>query len=93
MTKEKYLEAIENLRQYFKKKEIPKIDYPHNEFIDPCFPDICLVHCHGMLDKMLEFLEQGRIDKVNRWLGFIQGVLWRSGLFTLDDLKNMNKPD
>jgi hypothetical protein len=26
-------------------------------------------------------------EKAHRWLGFIQGVLWMSGVFTLDELK------
>jgi hypothetical protein len=26
-------------------------------------------------------------EKAHRWLGFIQGVLWMAGVFTLDELK------
>lgn len=41
-----------------------------------------------MLDKMENFLEEGRLDKAQRWLGFIQGCLLCAGGNTLDDLKH-----
>ena len=34
----------------------------------------------------------GRIEKAHRWLGFIQGILWQSGNFTIDQLANHNRP-
>lgn len=30
-------------------------------------------------------------EKAHRWLGFIQGVLWMAGRFTLDDLKEHSR--
>lgn len=30
---------------------------------------------------------QSKREKAHRWLGFIQGVLWMAGVFTLDELK------
>jgi len=50
-------------------------------------------HLLAMIPEMREFLKQGRREKVFRWLGFIQGVLWLGGLFTLDELKNHSKPE
>jgi hypothetical protein len=55
-----------------------------------------------MLDKMEEMLDDAqygsghfpsgsRWDKFNRWLGFVQGVLWLHGDFTLDQLKDHNR--
>lgn len=32
------------------------------------------------------------IGKLNRWLGFAQGVLWAHGAATIDDLKGINRP-
>ncbi|MDD2696684.1 MAG: hypothetical protein PHE52_00800 [Candidatus Pacebacteria bacterium] len=46
-----------------------------------------------MLDKMEGFLKEGRIEKAFRWLGFIQGCLWSTGEYTLEDLMNHNRPD
>jgi hypothetical protein len=30
-------------------------------------------------------------EKAHRWLGFIQGVLWMTGVFTLDELKEHSR--
>lgn len=35
---------------------------------------------------------EGRIEKAFRWLGFVQGCLWATGQYTLDELKNHNRP-
>lgn len=49
-------------------------------------------HANWMLHELLERLEAGHMDegKVNRWLGFIQGVLWSMGLFTIDEMREHN---
>ena len=39
--------------------------------------------------KKLQWLQ----GKVNRWLGFMQGVLWAQGSFTLNELRQHNAPD
>lgn len=33
---------------------------------------------------------QSKLEKSMRWLGFVQGVLWRSGACSIDELKTMN---
>lgn len=91
MTGERILDVIEGYRQVFVGSNIGKIDYPHDELLYDKIHG--LEHCHGMLDKMIEFLLEGRTEKVFRWLGFIQGVLWANQFYTLTDLKNHNKPD
>jgi hypothetical protein len=52
-----------------------------------------ILHLSSMIPKMKNFLQQNRRDKVFRWLGFMQGVLWTKGIFTLEQLKNHNRPD
>ena len=89
MNVEQLNKAIGLLRSFFERKGIAKCDYPHDKLL-PSFP-YGLEHCHGMLDKMEVFIKEDRLDKVNRWLGFIQGCLWMSGNHTLDSLKNMNR--
>jgi hypothetical protein len=37
------------------------------------------------------FAAVGDLDKANRWLGFVQGFLWRSGSCSIDDLRDMNR--
>ena len=59
MTPEKVLEVIETYRKLFVDRNIGTIDYPHDELLD-------LEHCHGMLDKMAEFVHEGRMEKAFR---------------------------
>ena len=89
MTSEKIREVIERYRQLFEAEGIEKTDYSHEELLES--PELGLAHCPGMLDKMLGFLEEGRVDKAHRWLGFMQGVLWVNRMFTLDELMEHNR--
>lgn len=46
----------------------------------------------GHLLWMLRQLEKNEIEgaeKVARWVGFMQGVLWRGGTHSINDLRNM----
>lgn len=51
-----------------------------------------LKHCRYMVNEILSFLEQNRTEKAFRWLGFLQGCLWTTGVFSLDELKGHNRP-
>ena len=50
-------------------------------------------HLLGMIPRMREMLWNStpRTEKFMRWVGFMQGVLWQRGLFTLEELKEHNK--
>lgn len=50
-------------------------------------------HLNYMCVEAQKFVDEGRVEKAMRWLGFLQGVLWESGEFSLDDLKNHSRPD
>jgi len=62
-------------------------------------------HLSYMLDKMGEMLDEvddldARAqdffepwEKFNRWLGFMQGVFWSAGDFTLGAMKDHNRPE
>ena len=52
-----------------------------------------LYHLYNMIPKMRVFIEEGRREKVMRWLGFMQGSFWVLGIFNLDDLKEHNTPN
>ncbi len=90
MNAEKILEVISIYRSYFTKEGIGIIDFPHNG--KPSSKEEISAHCHGMLDKIEGFVKEGRTEKAKRWLGFIQGCLWSTGQYPLEDLMNHNKP-
>lgn len=48
---------------------------------------------HEMSKQISVFIEEGRIQKAMRWLGFIQGTLWCSGIFSIDELRNHSRGD
>jgi len=50
-------------------------------------------HVLSMIPEMKVFLAKHRREKFMRWLGFIQGSLWALGVYSLEDLKNHNRPD
>lgn len=52
-----------------------------------------LTHAAGMIPRIREFVREGRREKAMRWLGFVQGVLWCVGRYTIDELKSHNAPD
>jgi len=101
MTPDRVLMVIKNYRLLFENMGIGKIDYPHDNFVNSPASTILgievkvpttvhLEHCNGMLFKMEEFVKEGRMEKVFRWLGFVQGVLWSNGIYTLNELRNHN---
>jgi hypothetical protein len=49
-------------------------------------------HLKYMCVEAQKFVDEGRVEKAMRWLGFLQGVLWESGEFSLDDLKEHSRP-
>jgi hypothetical protein len=50
-------------------------------------------HVAWMVSECRAMLADGRREKVMRWLGFMQGVLWATGKHTISRLKKMNRPD
>jgi len=90
MTADKVKEVLTIYRKKFEEIGLPKKRFPHNSL--PKSDKDFLAHCHGMLDEMEIFIQEKRMEKVFRWLGFIQGCLWRVGIYTVEELKNHNRP-
>jgi len=89
MNKQKILDVLEVYENH-----LVRIGADNKE----AFPDIypskkqSINHLLTMISKIREFVEQGRKEKAFRWLGFMQGVLWTNGNFTLKELKDHNRP-
>ena len=78
------------------KKKLDEMGVPKERFSRDLIPTSrkeFLAHCRAMLDEMETLIQQGRMDKVFRWLGFVQGCLWSAGCYDLESLKNHNRPD
>ena len=47
-----------------------------------------VAHYKFMCDKIQRLVDAGSMEKAMRWLGFLQGVMWRRNLYTLNELKD-----
>ncbi len=88
MTPEKILEVVtgyEKILAALPKQQLARYDaYPTSNEL--------LCHLHWMCGEMRVLVEQGRIEKAFRWLGFIQGVLAAKELRTIDQLREDSRP-
>ena len=49
-------------------------------------------HIRWMINEIPSMLNiPCKMEKVNRWLGFIQGVLWLRGYYTIEEMKGHNR--
>jgi hypothetical protein len=53
--------------------------------------DVALSHAAWMCEQARTFAETGKLDKANRWIGFIQGTLWMAGRATIDEMREDNR--
>lgn len=49
-------------------------------------------HLNYMTAEIRKFVAEGSTEKAFRWLGFMQGVLWADGHYTVEQLGEHNKP-
>lgn len=90
MTDTKILEAIAFYRTYLQNLGIEAAAYSHTTRVEDRRQ--ALAHLLQMIPQMEQFASTGQHDKVIRWLGFIQGVLWMGGYQTIHELKEVNRP-
>jgi hypothetical protein len=50
-----------------------------------------LGHVLWMCDEIDGFIREQRFDKANRWIGFMQGVLWITGVASIDESREINQ--
>ena len=97
MTTEKLKSVFQFYRSYYDEK-FPKIgpnqltNVESQYWADHLSTNDKISHFKFMCDEAQSFADQGRVEKAMRWLGFLQGVLWMSGRFNLDDLKKHSMP-
>ena len=92
-----YDDLLSNAREVDPKRCVP---YQHYVGVDRESENKQWAHIRWMITEMRPTLAKLRIDytqkdmdKMQRWLGFVQGALWTSGIATIEDLRQDNKPD
>ena len=73
------------------KEQIQSVLRVYEQYLEGRPADEYNNHLRSMIDRMWPMLEQGKIEKAFRWLGFIQGVLWIQKDFNLEELKDHNR--
>lgn len=54
---------------------------------------ICvLCHVKWMLAEMSNWGPTNHWDKLNRWLGFVQGAFWCEDVYSIEEMKEHNRP-
>lgn len=91
MTKDKISEVLGIYRIKFEEMGVVATPYPHH--LAPTSKDEVLTYCCSMLPGIETYLQEDKIGKAFRHLGFIQGCLWTCGIYTVEELKNHNRPD
>lgn len=52
-----------------------------------------VAHALWMCEEGKKFVDEGRMEKAMRWLGFVQGALWVTLWVPVETMKDMNKPE
>ncbi len=86
MTKEQVLQVVSEYRTYLGQAGDGPQQIDHN--LAPTRGE-ALRHLLFMCDHVEKMVEED-IEKAMRWLGFMQGVFWSQGIFTLNDLREHN---
>lgn len=99
MKKMKPNELLSLIGKYRKKfEEIGVKKIKHQLDSNPMTPQAGLCHCYSMLDHIekavQDFVKDGNTakwEKAQRWIGFVQGVFWSAGVYTITDIEEHNR--
>jgi len=84
MKKTKFLQTCKEYDNLLKDKGYSIIlKEPYTEF-----EDCDMNHIRWMLNEIPNMIDDiNKLEKLNRWIGFVQGVLWSKGYFTIEDMR------
>lgn len=84
--------TTEHLRQTLQRyhKDLKKRGYEEKRNDVAETVDEMMNHLCWMASYAQNFLNDQDQDKAHRWLGFIQGVCWAKGVFTIKEMREHN---
>ena len=72
-------------------RPIQELTEQHKQMVGGHINDDSLIsHLRWMCQQGQRFVEEGRIPKAMRWLGFVQGSMWR--WYSIDKMRRVNAP-
>lgn len=52
-----------------------------------------LKNAQYMAGRIKQLTGSGDLEKANRWLGFLQGIMWTQNIYTINEMRNQNRPE
>ncbi len=89
VTPEKCKQALCECADIITKAHPEAVAYRTNPVSKERNPGHLLWLCHNAV----ELVDQGKVEKAMRWLGFVQGAMWMMGLCTIAELRTISRPD
>lgn len=94
MTDQQILDLLNEYEGTLRALGYQEIEADHEINLQVYWQDVkktSLQHVLSMIPVLRSFLAAGKMEKVMRWLGFIQGIFWMNGLHTLNALRSHNR--
>lgn len=85
-----YRETINSIAPVFSSTPYSVDKYVENIYVDSVAQDV-INQVLWMCDQIDDMLIHNNVDKSMRWLGFIQGILWITGVKTIDEMREDNR--
>src|SRR5208282_2875827 len=83
--------CIPNAERQRHDAESKILDFYRSEFVrlkvKPQRSGVALQHAAWMIEECLVMKFPDDMYKINRWIGFVQGVLWKEGIYTIDQMR------
>jgi hypothetical protein len=87
VTLDQILQAV----QKYEKRLQPEGIRPERCSKSPDSSVEALNHVSWMIGEIRKQVAAQETEKAMRWLGFVQGVLWTNGVFTIDEMRDDNR--
>lgn len=93
MTDQKVLDVVRRYRERLENfKQRPYLLSLEHRLTQTDWPELeATTKAAHMLDSIESFIKAGRREKAMRWLGFVQGVLFVVGIFSIEEMANHNR--
>lgn len=94
MTKEKLISAARACRSRIEHAQGPEIGPPRRDVNAEPNTHAGNQHLVFMCEEIECMVEdETKREKTMRWLGFVQGALWQADYVSIEELKELNRPD
>ncbi len=89
MSNEKRIALVDLYRAELARRGVESREM--NTACRPASTEIILAHCLWMLSCMPAFIDEGKLDKFDRWLGYVQGCFACCCIFTINQMRDQTR--